>query len=277
MSTLQNKMTLDLENSDPSVLMMQPVSSEKSLQTMEVPMSHSRPQLRSPVDMESLMTLKKPFMHIENKFKNEDLSDVKKLQSKNAIGMMNLDTLIQDDRLMATVVTDTGDIQQRKKISLDGLSLISNQIRDLKSQGGGEIRVRLQPENLGELFLKVSTQGSQVFLQIQTADEKVKRIVTQSLGALKDSLSTHHLVLSQCDVSVQSGPLNHKFEFQSLSQDKDYSQSNSSYSQNSHDSGESTHRENKEFRTDQRAGRIPTWLTNSTARGHAEGRLDVIA
>lgn len=90
----------------------------------------------------------------------------------------------------------------KNQLTTDSLVGISGEIKNLSSQGGGEIRIRLKPEELGELNIRVMTDGSRVSLQIQASDEKAKKIIEGSLTTLKDNLSSHHLILSQIDLSV---------------------------------------------------------------------------
>jgi flagellar hook-length control protein FliK len=79
---------------------------------------------------------------------------------------------------------------------------MSSQIQSLSIKGGGEMRVRLKPENLGELNLRVIANGNHVGLQIQASDERAKKIIEESLGYLKESLSAQKLSLGQVDLTV---------------------------------------------------------------------------
>jgi flagellar hook-length control protein FliK len=96
----------------------------------------------------------------------------------------------------------TGSMAQ-DRIASASLAGISSNIRNFAAQGqGGEIRVKLHPENLGELHLRVVTDGKQVGIQIQASDEKAKKILEESLSDLKDSLSKHQLSLGTVDFAV---------------------------------------------------------------------------
>ena len=64
------------------------------------------------------------------------------------------------------------------------------------------MRVKLHPENLGELHVRVITSGNQVGLQIQASDEKAKKILEESMSHLKDSLASHSLALGSIEVTV---------------------------------------------------------------------------
>jgi hypothetical protein len=89
------------------------------------------------------------------------------------------------------------------RIATDGLMNISSGIQKLSLQGG-EMKIRLRPDNLGEIHLKVTTNGSNVGLKIQASDEKSKQIIEESLSYLKESLSAQNLALNQVDLSVLS-------------------------------------------------------------------------
>jgi flagellar hook-length control protein FliK len=92
------------------------------------------------------------------------------------------------------------------RLSSESLLGISSGVQGLKSRGGGEMRVRLRPDNLGELHLKVQTRGGEVRLQIQASDAGAKKILEESLSHLKDSLASQNLNLSRVDVTVGISP-----------------------------------------------------------------------
>jgi flagellar hook-length control protein FliK len=95
----------------------------------------------------------------------------------------------------------TGSMAQ-DRIASASLAGMSSNIRNITSQGGGEIRVKLHPENLGELHLRIVTDGKQVGIHVQASDDKARKILEESLSDLKDSLSKHQLSLGSVDFSV---------------------------------------------------------------------------
>ena len=90
----------------------------------------------------------------------------------------------------------------RERLATDSLIGISGGIRGLTPQGGGEMRIKLHPENLGELHLRVVTDGSQVSLHIQASDDRARKILEESLGHLRESLAQHQLTLGATDFTV---------------------------------------------------------------------------
>ena len=64
------------------------------------------------------------------------------------------------------------------------------------------MKIRLNPDHLGELHVKVMTRGNQVGLQIQASDERARKILEESMSSLKTSLAAQHLTLGQFDLTV---------------------------------------------------------------------------
>lgn len=88
------------------------------------------------------------------------------------------------------------------RFSSESLFGITNSIRNFTAQGGGEMRIHLKPENLGELHVRVMTDGHNVGLHIQASDERSKRILEESISHLKETLATQNLSLGAVDLTV---------------------------------------------------------------------------
>ncbi|MFZ9595696.1 MAG: flagellar hook-length control protein FliK [Bdellovibrionia bacterium] len=102
--------------------------------------------------------------------------------------------------MISASVTTGANAQPR--LTSESLQNLGLNIKQIAAQGSGSMRVHLRPDHLGELSIRVSTQGNQVQLQIQATDERAKKIIEESLGSLKDSLSSQNLSLKQVDLSV---------------------------------------------------------------------------
>jgi flagellar hook-length control protein FliK len=87
------------------------------------------------------------------------------------------------------------------QLSHEAVANVATGIRNLGSTGG-EMKIHLRPEGLGELHVKVTTQGQQVGLQIQASDENAKKILQDSMSTLKESLASQNLSLAKVDVSI---------------------------------------------------------------------------
>ncbi len=90
----------------------------------------------------------------------------------------------------------------QERLSSESLSGLSAGIRNLTPQGGGEIRMRLNPGNLGELHIRIVTQGDQVGLQVQASSDRAKRVIEESVSHLREGLAAQQLNLSNFDLSV---------------------------------------------------------------------------
>ena len=96
----------------------------------------------------------------------------------------------------------TKGAMSQDRLSSQSLTSISTEIRNFTSQGGGEMRIRLNPQNLGELHVRVTTQGQNVGLQIRATDERAKKVIEESMSHLKESLAGQSLTLTKVDLSV---------------------------------------------------------------------------
>lgn len=94
--------------------------------------------------------------------------------------------------------------QGKTILSHDAIDRMTQQVSMLNQlKQDGEIKIRLRPDHLGEIQMSVKAQGQQVSIQIKAASGEAKRIIEESLGSLKESLSHQNLSLSQVDVVTQ--------------------------------------------------------------------------
>ena len=117
----------------------------------------------------------------------------------------------------AAVPVMTGQTTQgaamKDRLASESLKQISEQIGTVSAKGpgmqNGEMRIRLKPDDLGEVHLRVNTNGNQVGLQVQASNDRAKKIIEESLVHLKDSLAHQNLVLAKADIGV--GLMNQNF------------------------------------------------------------------
>ena len=119
----------------------------------------------------------------------------KDLSSENQFGISN-----PVPAPMTAHVTSGGQVKDR--FATDSLINISSQIKTLSQAGGGEFRVRLKPENLGELNIRVIAKGGNIGVQFQASDEKARKVLEDSMNYLKESRSAQKLSLGSVEVSV---------------------------------------------------------------------------
>lgn len=81
---------------------------------------------------------------------------------------------------------------------------ILNQAQFMIRRGGGEMRVKLQPEGMGEVHLKVMVNNGQVNVEMVTDNKDAKHILEKGLADLKATLASHQLNVDGIKVDVGS-------------------------------------------------------------------------
>ncbi|MCX7978120.1 MAG: flagellar hook-length control protein FliK [Bdellovibrionaceae bacterium] len=84
------------------------------------------------------------------------------------------------------------------------INQIINQAQYLIKKGGGEMRVKLYPEGLGSMDLKVQLQDGRVQIQMATENPEAKRSLEGKLSELRQSLSAQKLALESVKIDVVS-------------------------------------------------------------------------
>lgn len=70
--------------------------------------------------------------------------------------------------------------------------------------GGGEMKVTLTPEGLGEVAMKVSVKDGKVNVQMITESDEAKRMIERSLGDLKSQLAQNQLQVTDIKIDTAS-------------------------------------------------------------------------
>ncbi|MBW7956324.1 MAG: flagellar hook-length control protein FliK [Deltaproteobacteria bacterium] len=70
--------------------------------------------------------------------------------------------------------------------------------------GGGEVRMKLNPENLGELSIKLNLSNGAVTAEITAESHEAKALLEANSSMLKDSLAQQGLTLRECVINVNS-------------------------------------------------------------------------
>lgn len=102
------------------------------------------------------------------------------------------------DRAVPTSVS-TG---QRTGAADPNMQAIMNQAQLIVHRGGGEATVKLNPEGLGEVKLKVMVLNGHVNVEMATQTQEAKSLIENSLSDLKNSLASHKLSVDQVKVDV---------------------------------------------------------------------------
>lgn len=103
---------------------------------------------------------------------------------------------------------DTTDVQGNKELAKAMPTMavpeLVQQAQVMVKDGGGEMKVVLTPEGLGEVAMKVSVKDGKVNVEMITQSDDAKKMLESTMHSLRDGLSAHHLNLES--IKVDSAP-----------------------------------------------------------------------
>ncbi len=95
---------------------------------------------------------------------------------------------------------------------------VSNSVRLTMKQGGGEARMRLYPESLGELKIELSVEDGVMKAKFLVNNSMVKDVIEDNFARLRDSLTNNGLKVESFSVSVDQQGKGSNLESSSFSQ-----------------------------------------------------------
>lgn len=112
---------------------------------------------------------------------------------------------------MTTTQTVQTSPAQRQEIFTQIMDAIKGHIK--LSDDGTTMLIKLQPEQLGNVELKLNLHKGIVLAEIKVENEMVKAAIESNLDDLKQSLSNKGYAIDQLNVSVDSGKKNRQEAF----------------------------------------------------------------
>ncbi len=107
------------------------------------------------------------------------------------------------DKFVDSPVKETPAAPQRlTPVAAEVQEKVQAGIKVSVEQGGGEVKMKLNPESLGEVRIKLSVASGVVKAEIIVENPEVKRIIESDTSFLRDSLGSHGLTLDKCVVEV---------------------------------------------------------------------------
>ena len=91
---------------------------------------------------------------------------------------------------------------------------LMRQAQLLVNQGGGEMKMQLRPEGLGEVHLKVKVENGQVQIQMLTESDSAKKAIEGSLDELRSGLAQNKLQVDAMKIEVGTDLAKQRFEQQ---------------------------------------------------------------
>lgn len=105
--------------------------------------------------------------------------------------------------MLSSQPTDAEQAQNMKEVV--------SQANLLVKKGGGEMKIALNPEGIGQVNLKVAVQDGQVSVEMVTESNEAKKILEKGLGDLKANLASHKLNVDNVKVDF-SGEVAKQFD-----------------------------------------------------------------
>ena len=147
--------------------------------------------------------------------KGEDFSNLLKTDASVTQAVVDVNgakpiqtNLVQTDKLVSfnqqtqannNLLEQPVDIQSKQAASIMG-----ERVMMMISQGKQEVQIRLDPAELGSMFIKVQVQQDQVQLNIQTQAGLSKDIIEQNMPRLREQLAQQGIQLGDANVEQQS-------------------------------------------------------------------------
>lgn len=88
------------------------------------------------------------------------------------------------------------------EVKQQNMQKITEQTQVLIQKGGGEMKIQLSPEGMGDVLLKVKVQDGQVGIQMTTDNHQAKKLIESSIADLKQGLTDQKLNLETIKVDV---------------------------------------------------------------------------
>lgn len=86
---------------------------------------------------------------------------------------------------------------------VENVQNLTSNVRTLASRGGGEMSMTLNPENLGEVQLKVAVNNGNVEVKMVAERPEVKVLLEQNMNELKSGLTQQNLSMEKIEVALQ--------------------------------------------------------------------------
>lgn len=159
-----------------------------------------------------------------------------------------------------TATTQINSPEAAKDAEAANLKEILNQAQYLVTKGGGEVSVKMTPEGMGEVQLKIMMENGKMNLEMNTHDKNVQKMIQDSLSDLKSSLAAHQ-------ISVEHVTLNNKI---STVQDAQHTQSSQNFTDaHAHHQSQQSHQQRDQR---QQAGQV---FRNETMKAVPLARTEI--
>jgi len=125
----------------------------------------------------------------------------------------------------------------QSRLSSQSIMDISHRFSSMGNNSAGLMKIKLNPESLGELALQVQTKGKDVGIKFMASSPEAKRVLEESLPYLKDNLTQSNLKLGKVEFGLMQAtqPGSAVASLDGLVQESNLSRNLSDFSEGSRD------------------------------------------
>ena len=98
-----------------------------------------------------------------------------------------------------------GAVQPNAEDKTVNIQNLIKQAQVIIKEGGGEMKLEMSPEGMGQVNLKVAVENGQVNIQMITQNKEAKKMIEEGLSELKASLAAHKLQVDNLKVDLSEG------------------------------------------------------------------------
>lgn len=114
-------------------------------------------------------------------------------------------TKLADTAALSAGAMLPGAVQPNAEDKTVNIQNLIKQAQVIIKEGGGEMKLEMSPEGMGQVNLKVAVENGQVNIQMITQNKEAKKMIEEGLSELKASLAAHKLQVDTLKVDLSEG------------------------------------------------------------------------
>lgn len=106
----------------------------------------------------------------------------------------------REEKVVASAVHSTAP-----RVEISQPMNIASQVTGLMARGGGTVKVRIAPENLGEMTISVQTKGRHLDVKFEAGSKEAREALLGAVPQLREALSSSKFEVGSIEVAKPSG------------------------------------------------------------------------
>ena len=212
-SLIQNLMKLDIQTQNKrtkgvDTTLKENFSEETEVTVLNAEVDSSNNQNKDILNLEKLL--------MKMNEKNENINKIDKAIQKDSSNNFNLDSYnIKSIKYESGIGSKLnhdfkGSMSQIIKDKIDVISQIANKKAMEQLKNNGTIEIKLEPESLGKMTVRVITENGILSASIMTDNERSKAIIESNMQQIKESMINQGINITSIDVNISDSQENLK-------------------------------------------------------------------